>query len=781
MHDEAVYYDPALHKTLGSIVEMYDADAAANEQLAGYELRCPSTAVAPVFPNLKLVVKDKAHAARRFTMKRPWTADKYFEETFGLFVTKKNSITKMIQYSEVFKAWFVEFQTQDEAKITPVVRDMGFAGHRMDSAQKPLGRSVLNIKALISFAVKVMTVRPNGNVEVIAVKVWLLSVSDDDGERLTSAAALADIGDESIRFLRYCDNENMETERIDEECTAYLTKLKVLFIDGKAILHGYTGFMMKMLEKPFFYHADGRMHKIGCENGVPTRVLERLFQRSACVVRLITLGIQTEFPDFEILRAFSIFNLSQMSHDLVCYTSEQNEWFARLSQTFNWDVDDLKLQHKDHLPIAHHVYKAGCSNVEAWDKAIRDTSQRKSVADRHPSSTLKECVIKWKTLKSVTTGVEHSFARSTWADGKSRNLSCGAQMDTLTLVCDSDPAEDPIIIEGAQQLWMDYYGRVRTGKPKVQGFQSATRDAKRDAGTEIGWIRAKRQKVDDEANLSLHNDGKQTYKETRQNILELAAEVGKDQWSHEHDKEKLFQELRQKQRKIDGIAENSLLPGETSFELDVEAAAAVIKRKQNYEARERAEVRHSNVLTRLQMEALGLKGKKVNFADGLGNGANWDRTLRTFELVQAGGKYSFMYVCKDLENTGMRKWAAALRGGSICTPEYFLSGGKGGSAIAYNRMVAIEKLIYVTESFKTQYKNIFELLEIVMAETEGMKWKRITRDEFINKTAAQPRNLARFNALVSKEDIRTCEVSRGNNISLFLQALHTFRRAEKVI
>ena len=48
---------------------MYNADAAADEQRAGQLMRRSSTVseeLVPLFKNLRLVVRDKAHASRRW-------------------------------------------------------------------------------------------------------------------------------------------------------------------------------------------------------------------------------------------------------------------------------------------------------------------------------------------------------------------------------------------------------------------------------------------------------------------------------------------------------------------------------------------------------------------------------------------------------------------------------------------------------------------------------------------------------------------------------------------
>jgi hypothetical protein len=60
-------FDASLFDQLRGKVELYNADAAADEQLAGEYCRTVplKNDLQPLFPNLRLVVKDKAHASRR--------------------------------------------------------------------------------------------------------------------------------------------------------------------------------------------------------------------------------------------------------------------------------------------------------------------------------------------------------------------------------------------------------------------------------------------------------------------------------------------------------------------------------------------------------------------------------------------------------------------------------------------------------------------------------------------------------------------------------------------
>jgi len=103
------HLDTELLGHIQRVIEVFVADAAGDEQVAGRELQGCSSSI-PTLPNLHLVLRDKAHAARRVTS-RPWRADTYNQNVAFEFVWKRHSITNLIQHSHIFKSWFVVNET----------------------------------------------------------------------------------------------------------------------------------------------------------------------------------------------------------------------------------------------------------------------------------------------------------------------------------------------------------------------------------------------------------------------------------------------------------------------------------------------------------------------------------------------------------------------------------------------------------------------------------------------------------------------------------------------
>ena len=103
-------------------------------------------------PCLRVVIRDRAHSPRRLT-KHSFAAHPVLHSLLQTAVLKPHIIVRQIKDSQPLRQIFVAEalnQTQRDDLIA-VVTDMPFAAQRFDSLQKPLGRIVLNLEALLSY------------------------------------------------------------------------------------------------------------------------------------------------------------------------------------------------------------------------------------------------------------------------------------------------------------------------------------------------------------------------------------------------------------------------------------------------------------------------------------------------------------------------------------------------------------------------------------------------------------------------------------------------------
>ena len=98
-----------LRKWIFEHIEVFSADAANDEQLAGKLLQDGP------MPNIKFLIKDTAHAARRISQ-RTAKLDPYCTDVQERYYLGKGSIARLIQHSRIFSNRFQMNNSMDEVK-----------------------------------------------------------------------------------------------------------------------------------------------------------------------------------------------------------------------------------------------------------------------------------------------------------------------------------------------------------------------------------------------------------------------------------------------------------------------------------------------------------------------------------------------------------------------------------------------------------------------------------------------------------------------------------------
>ena len=144
-----------------------------------------------------------------------------------VLLTQNSSMINSIQWSHKLQDMFNKFCREIEGdKVSGErIRNMRHRKHRYESMQKPLGRLILFLDAVIMVAQWVAVNRPGGAEEVNALE-FLLTI---DEEALICVALCADAGDEGIQMVRDVDTEKHDTSRV-------ATILSIIFRNGFATL-----------------------------------------------------------------------------------------------------------------------------------------------------------------------------------------------------------------------------------------------------------------------------------------------------------------------------------------------------------------------------------------------------------------------------------------------------------------------------------------------------------------------------------------------------------------
>lgn len=410
-----------LHSALLKSIEAFISDAASDEIRAGHMLAGQSTSsmYAPRLPNLQVVGRDKPHGTRRM-LSRGWKADPFLDEVSQWFVFGPSSPTKMIQYSHAFKEIFAANIRRQDPSITPVkchehLKDLGFAAHRFESASKPMTRIAVFFQAFLSTVVQVACER-KGHEEgksAIAFLDWLTP------EKCLQLAMLADCSLECIALTRMTDYQGFPIEELPAKLLAFRDRIKALFVSTPAACFstGCTEQMLKSLRRPFvlMYPGPGGRNitkELGCVSGVTDAVAQACLRRMANWVRICEATLDSEFPSFEVLRSFSIFNVRNVSSDALPSSVIRSNCLSRLQKAFMMgDRPEAGHQFERLWHCARRISnEEGVGSAEAWVQAVKHVTRAWSKPDL---TELLPILVRFWAAGASTSGVEQAFSRAT--------------------------------------------------------------------------------------------------------------------------------------------------------------------------------------------------------------------------------------------------------------------------------------------------------------------------------------------------------------------------------
>ena len=410
-------------------IEVFNADAAADEQLAGRMLQDgagadpgggdPFGGGAPlsVFQNLKVINKDKPHGARRL-LSRTWKRDPYLSKIATNTVMAKSSIAQILQHSDVLRARYAKHVR--ELQHNPVwnsrMTTLSAAKHRFDSWTKPFSRLCLAFEAVLCTAQEMHEERRNEAAGKNA-KAFLLMV---DEEMMLSLAMMADAGEETLELVRFLDSDRVPTTDIAAACQRFLERVTVLFEIGDCVKCGHTSFMLAVLEKQRLLFIDRKAKRIGGIRMLP--IVTRCLGRLSKWVQLAREVLRAEFPQFEIVQAFGALRLqsrSERRRDLAAQPHTESErlkqvdQLTKIAQLLGLDANMLAAQFFDNLPTAQFVFDdKGCESVTAWCEAVNATdrsNRKKRSADLTGTGALRAVLIRALAWGPSTSGVERCF------------------------------------------------------------------------------------------------------------------------------------------------------------------------------------------------------------------------------------------------------------------------------------------------------------------------------------------------------------------------------------
>ena len=256
----------------------------------------------------------------------------------------------------------------------------------------------------------------------------------------------------------------------------YTCALHALFIDGKVTEIGATAFMLDLLKTPILIPSwvIGTSRTLGADSGVPDHVVQRCLGRMRCFVAMSLSTLRAEFPDWEILQSFTVFDLSahirkdMSQHEQQLERTTTRKKLKRLANCFDVPYAELQHQHTHLKLVAEARYKENVAggNLEAWKAALNAVSDRK-VRCRHACDDLRKVLVRYAAFSGCTTqGQESTFSVQQQLLRPRRNQQLpSTEQSELKIVIDLKPEVLDARIISAQKVWAQLYGVVRERKP----------------------------------------------------------------------------------------------------------------------------------------------------------------------------------------------------------------------------------------------------------------------------------------------------------------------------
>ena len=225
-------------------------------------------------------------------------------------IEKPNSITKIIQYKTFFKDMYNKNRTTcvEDIAVSKRIKDLAYAPHRYHSEARTLLRLIITWDAALTTAVQVPLVRGATSAEGASMLQTIETCTDEIALQL---GMLGDMALECSQFVSRCDVDEPDEGGLMSDLDDFKAVLARLFIQGMCTqIPGLTSLMMSALRRPRTFIVNGRPKTFGTPGGADPEIITRCLKRMAAVTVLAEVVIQAEFPEWDLLASFSIFDVA---------------------------------------------------------------------------------------------------------------------------------------------------------------------------------------------------------------------------------------------------------------------------------------------------------------------------------------------------------------------------------------------------------------------------------------------------------------------------------------
>ena len=328
-------------------VAFYVSDGDSASHLAGHMLHRNSerAALAGKLPNLRVIIRDRAHSSRHLN-EHSFAADPVLHSLFQTAVLQQHSIVRQLKDSQPLRQIFVaeaRSQTFRDDFIT-VVTDMSFAAQRFDSLQKPLGRIVLNLEALLSYCHVVTRERGATSAEGQRCLEFLQCITE---QSVVLLGMMADASDECMLLTRLMDRDTFDVGCVHVELQKLHDRINHLFLNKACLTcnSSYTKVALEFLKRPRVLETPV-VRTLGCTAGVCETHVMLALARMVNWVKVTKQISDTEFPQHDLLSALKVLCLrpaadgsSNRARGFECGRRDKSEQARAVSQCRRGHVD----------------------------------------------------------------------------------------------------------------------------------------------------------------------------------------------------------------------------------------------------------------------------------------------------------------------------------------------------------------------------------------------------------------------------------------------------------
>ncbi len=625
-----------------------------------------------------------------------------------LAVVFKNEVGKQVRQGE-------------GARVTNSICNLSFAKQRFDSTAKPLGRCVLNLDALISEATLLRG--QLGNEAQRKGAADFLDLLTD--EVFILMGMMADASDECLLLTRFFDKEQFQIEHMAAHVAEFRVRLRTLFTHRQCLRSGYTRVALDALRTPkLIRRSDGTLYTLG-GRPVPDDLLTTCLGRLAAWCRVAEEVCKTEFPDYEVLGAFSAFALipnatkTTLQLPTTANTTLKSN-LDRLAACFNVDAGDLADQFMDHAHLAQKEFDKAPdgedATARAWRRATAASQGSPRRRDRFPAEALMHVLRRYMISPGSTAGIEQTFSKFKRFLGEQWNGSAEAEERRLILALAGAEARTPRdkfdLFASARLVWMRCFGMPHASghdrRPTVSSRKRGRTEAK---GAATAWLRDRRQRVGALA--------EQVQRASTDAAVERAADAA---WTEKHTHEVGFQKATQREHCAAAVQEGAASVSCHGPDGAAELAAYTLREKRRQKD---LALKHKRLLHGTQPpEPVEMAGRYV-FVDPSAretvekSATAWAsaRAARGLRLA-ADRACATVFVVMDPADAGDRNSAvAALTGGCLCSPGFFLH--PPGVMIQLRRMLSLPRLIFFSDRCYAHHQMMIDMCRRVSARTRG--------------------------------------------------------------